>query len=134
MRLRLLRAPSQESDDALGSFADGAASQGPYPRRRRGPRRTVGPSQVAARAVEMGIARCHHPIWTKVASTSLVAAGLAALWIGVPIIPLALALASVSKASPQARCRSPFSAPNVIPSLWCALPCPVSLLRRPPRR
>ena len=26
-------------DDALGSFADGAASQGPYPRRRRGPRR-----------------------------------------------------------------------------------------------
>ena len=52
----------------------------------------VGPSQVAARAVEMVIARYHHPIWTKVASTSLVAAGLAALWIGVPIIPLALAL------------------------------------------
>ena len=40
----------------------------------------------------MVIARYHHPIWTKVASTSLVAAGLAALWIGVPIIPLALAL------------------------------------------
>ena len=52
----------------------------------------VGPSQVAARAVEMVIARYHHPIWTKVAATSLVAAGLAALWIGVPIIPLALAL------------------------------------------
>ena len=52
----------------------------------------VGPSQVAARAVEMIIARYHHPIWTKVASTSLVAAGLAALWIGAPIIPLALAL------------------------------------------
>ena len=52
----------------------------------------VGPSQVAARAVEMVIARYHHPIWTKVASTSLVAAGLAALWIGVPIIPVALAL------------------------------------------
>jgi hypothetical protein len=52
----------------------------------------VGPSQVAARAVEMVIARYHHPVWTKVASTSLVAAGLAALWIGVPIIPLALAL------------------------------------------
>jgi MFS family permease len=52
----------------------------------------VGPSQVAARAVEMVIARYHHPIWTKVASTSLVAAGLAALWIGVPIIPFALAL------------------------------------------
>jgi hypothetical protein len=52
----------------------------------------VGPSQVAARAVEMVIARYHHPIWTKVASTTLVAAGLATLWIGVPIIPLALAL------------------------------------------
>jgi hypothetical protein len=52
----------------------------------------VGPSQVAARAVEMGIARYHHPIWTKVASTSLVATGLAALWMEAPIIPLALAL------------------------------------------
>jgi MFS family permease len=52
----------------------------------------VGPSQVAARTVEMVIARYHHPIWTKVASTSLVAAGLAALWFDTPIIPLALAL------------------------------------------
>ena len=52
----------------------------------------VGPSQVAARAVEMVIARYHHPIWTKVASTSLVAVGLAALWLEAPIIPLALAL------------------------------------------
>ena len=52
----------------------------------------VGPSQVAARAVEMVVARFHHPIWTKVASTSLVATGLAALWLGAPIIPVALAL------------------------------------------
>ena len=52
----------------------------------------VGPSQVAARAVEMVIARYHHPIWTKVASTTLVATGLAALWLEAPIIPLALAL------------------------------------------
>ena len=52
----------------------------------------VGPSQVAARAVEMAIARYHHPIWTKVASTSLVAAGLAALWMEAPFVPLALAL------------------------------------------
>jgi hypothetical protein len=53
----------------------------------------VGPSQVAARAVEMAIARLHHhPIWTKVASTSLVAAGLAALWMEAPFVPLALAL------------------------------------------
>jgi MFS family permease len=52
----------------------------------------VGPSQVAARAIEIVIARFHHPIWTKVAATSLVAAGLAALWSEAPIIPLALAL------------------------------------------
>jgi MFS family permease len=52
----------------------------------------VGPSQVVARAVEMVIARFHHPIWTKVVATSLVAAGLATLWIGLPIIPLALVL------------------------------------------
>ena len=52
----------------------------------------VGPSQVAARTVEMVIARYHHPIWTKIASTLLVATGLAALWIEAPIIPLALAL------------------------------------------
>ena len=52
----------------------------------------VGPSQVTARAVEMVIARYHHPIWTKVASTSLVAMGLASLWLEAPIIPLALAL------------------------------------------
>ena len=52
----------------------------------------VGPAQVAARAVEMAIARYHHPIWTKVASTSLVATGLAALWLDAPIIPLALVL------------------------------------------
>jgi MFS family permease len=52
----------------------------------------VGPSQVVARAVEMVIAGFHHPIWTKVVATSLVAAGLATLWIGLPIIPLALAL------------------------------------------
>jgi MFS family permease len=52
----------------------------------------VGPSQVAARAIEILIARFHHPIWTLIASTVLVAAGLAALWIGAPIIALALAL------------------------------------------
>ncbi|MGO9943683.1 MAG: MFS transporter [Rhodoblastus sp.] len=52
----------------------------------------VGPSQVAARTVEIVIARRHHSIWTHVVSALLVAAGLAALWLGAPIIPLALAL------------------------------------------
>src|SRR5260370_19805875 len=50
----------------------------------------VGPAQVAARTIEMLIARYHHPIWTKLAATSFVTAGLAALWSGGPIITLAL--------------------------------------------
>ena len=52
----------------------------------------VGPSQVAARTVEIVIAHRHHPIWTLIVSALLVAAGLAALWIGTPMIPLAIAL------------------------------------------
>ena len=52
----------------------------------------VGPSQVAARTIEMLIARFHHPIWTHIVSVSLVAAGLAALWFGGEVIVLALAL------------------------------------------
>ena len=51
----------------------------------------VGPSQVAARTVEMAIAHRHHPIWTKIASVSFVAVGLSALWAGFPFIPAALA-------------------------------------------
>ncbi|MER8571404.1 MFS transporter [Mesorhizobium sp. M1338] len=51
----------------------------------------VGPSQVAARTVEMVIAPLHHPIWTKFASVTFVAIGVSALWLGMPIIPLALA-------------------------------------------
>jgi MFS family permease len=52
----------------------------------------VGPSQVAARSVEIVIARRHHPIWTHVVSTVFVAAGLVELWIGGPVVALALAL------------------------------------------
>jgi hypothetical protein len=52
----------------------------------------VGPSHVAARTVEMLIARFHHPIWTKLAATSLVTAGVAAMWVGGPIITVALLL------------------------------------------
>ena len=50
----------------------------------------VGPSQVGARAIEMLIARHHHPILTKLASVSFVALGLALLWAGGPLITLAL--------------------------------------------
>jgi hypothetical protein len=51
----------------------------------------VGPSQVAARTIQMMIARFHHPIWTKFASVTFVAIGVSALWVGMPIVPLALA-------------------------------------------
>lgn len=50
----------------------------------------VGPSQVGARAIEMMIAKYHHPIWTKMASVVFVAAGLGALWTGSPYIATTL--------------------------------------------
>jgi hypothetical protein len=50
----------------------------------------VGPSQVGARAVEMAVARFHHPIWTKIASVAFVALGVCMLYADLPIIPLAL--------------------------------------------
>jgi hypothetical protein len=51
----------------------------------------VGPCQVAARAIEMAVARYHHPIWTKLASVSFVAIGISALWARFPVVPAALA-------------------------------------------
>jgi MFS family permease len=50
----------------------------------------VGPSQVGARAIEMAIARFHHPIWTMVVSAALVVLGMAVLWGGLPLMALAL--------------------------------------------
>jgi hypothetical protein len=50
----------------------------------------VGPSQVGARAIEMLIGRYHHPIWTMVASTVLMAAGIGVLATGSPIVAPAL--------------------------------------------
>ena len=52
----------------------------------------VGPSQVGARTIEMLVGRYHHPIWTMVASTVLVAVGLGLLAAGLPIMAVALAL------------------------------------------
>lgn len=46
----------------------------------------VGPSQVGARFIELLIGRYHHPIWTKIASVSLVAIGLGLLWADPPFI------------------------------------------------
>jgi MFS family permease len=50
----------------------------------------IGPAQVAARVVEMAAGRHYHPIWTLVAATILVLAGLSLLFFGPP--PLAAAL------------------------------------------
>ncbi len=50
----------------------------------------VGPSQVGARAIEMLVSRYHHPVWTLLASTVLVAIGVGALWMGLPVISAAL--------------------------------------------
>jgi hypothetical protein len=50
----------------------------------------VGPSQVGARFMEMMVARYHHPIWTKIASVGLVAAGLTLLSLHFPLVFLTL--------------------------------------------
>ena len=52
----------------------------------------VGPSQVGARAAEMLVSRYHHPIWTMVGSTVLVAIGVGSLWMGLPLVAVALVL------------------------------------------
>lgn len=79
----------------------------------------VGPFQVAARTIEMVIARFHHPISTKFASVTFVAIGVSALWLGMPITPwhsLSTAPASASNPSRVARYRSRCSAPMAMPS------------------
>jgi hypothetical protein len=50
----------------------------------------VGPSQVAARLIEMAFGRRYHPVWTLVASVVLVALGLGLLMFGFPLIAAAL--------------------------------------------
>ncbi|MBI1219389.1 MAG: MFS transporter [Rhodobacteraceae bacterium] len=44
----------------------------------------IGPSQVAARVIEMLSGGRHHPAWTMMAATGLVAAGFAGLLVGAP--------------------------------------------------
>jgi hypothetical protein len=50
----------------------------------------VGPAQVTARAIEMVLARYHHPVWTLVASAVCLAFGVGALWAGFPILSIVL--------------------------------------------
>jgi MFS family permease len=50
----------------------------------------VGPSQVGARSIEFLFARYHHPIWTKLVASFLVAVGVTALWASLPILAVPL--------------------------------------------
>ncbi len=50
----------------------------------------IGPSQVAARVVELTFGRFYHPLWTMLAAVSLVAVGIFLLWVDYPIIAAAL--------------------------------------------
>lgn len=50
----------------------------------------IGPSQVAARIVEMAFGRRLHPLWTMLAGVVLVASGVALLAIGFPIVAVSL--------------------------------------------
>ena len=50
----------------------------------------VGPTQVAARAIEMLISRYHHPLCTMLAATIFVTIGVGVLWAGLPIVAAAL--------------------------------------------
>jgi hypothetical protein len=52
---------------------------------------SLGPAQVGARLVEVATARNHHPIWTMLAWTGLVAVGTVALWAWPFALPVALA-------------------------------------------
>ena len=46
----------------------------------------IGPSQVAARVVEMVFGQRFHPLWTMLVSTLCVAAGIGLLWSGVAAV------------------------------------------------
>jgi len=50
----------------------------------------VGPSQVAARVVELFAGRRFHPVWTMLVGVVLLALGIILLWLEFPIIALAL--------------------------------------------
>ena len=52
----------------------------------------IGPSQVAARSLEMALGRRHHPVWTLVAAISLIAVGLIILSLDLPLAALAIIL------------------------------------------
>ncbi|CEJ16143.1 Major Facilitator Superfamily protein [bacterium YEK0313] len=50
----------------------------------------IGPSQVAARIVDMAAGRRFHPLWAMLSGVVLVAIGVLLLWAGFPLVALAL--------------------------------------------
>jgi MFS family permease len=50
----------------------------------------IGPSQVAARVIEITAGKNYHPVWTMLVGVGLVAVGIVLLWINIPIVALAL--------------------------------------------
>lgn len=52
----------------------------------------IGPSQVAARVIEMTGKGRHHPLWTLTAAMALVAIGVVMLALDIPVVGLALVL------------------------------------------
>jgi hypothetical protein len=50
----------------------------------------VGPSQVAARVIELYLGRHYHPVWIMLVGVVLVAAGILLLWMDLPIVAAAL--------------------------------------------
>lgn len=51
----------------------------------------IGPAQVGARLVEMMLGGRHHPVWTMLAATALIALGIAGLNTGIPAVLLLVA-------------------------------------------
>jgi hypothetical protein len=52
----------------------------------------LGPAQVGARVIEMGVSRHYHPIWTMQGSAILTAIGLAVLFSGLPLVGVGIVL------------------------------------------
>jgi hypothetical protein len=81
----------------------------------------VGPSQVLARFIEMSFHRYFHPIWTKLAATSLVAGGLGLMTAGFPILAIPSCSTERGSASSRSRaepCRWQFSTPQNTQRSW----------------
>ncbi len=88
----------------------------------------IGPAQVGARALEMAFGRFYHPLWTLTASSALVAAGIALLFVPAPITALALivygsgvGLASIARGTVPLELFGPLGYASLMGRL--ALPC-----------